>query len=75
MEQTYSTKPKCYIVKYAIKLDFSSTDNKAKYKVFIAELGLVIALRTKNLKICGDSRLVVHKLVVTCEYETNNEHE
>ena len=51
--------PDCFTVEYAIKLDFPTTNKEAEYEALIAGLGLARTLRVKNLKVCGDSKLVV----------------
>ena len=51
--------PDGFMFEYALKLDFSSTNNEAEYETLIDDLGLARAVRAKNLKVCGDSRLVV----------------
>ena len=58
-------------MEYAIKLDFSTTNNEAEYEALIAGFGLAKALRAKNLKIMGDSKLVISQ--VTGEYEARDE--
>ena len=47
------------MIEYAIKMDFPTTNNEAEYEALIAGLGLANAVRAKNLKICGDSRLII----------------
>lgn len=42
--------PDGFIIEYALKLDFPTTNNKAEYDVLIAGLGLAESLRVKNLK-------------------------
>ncbi|XP_074356014.1 uncharacterized protein LOC141695685 [Apium graveolens] len=51
--------PNGFIIEYALKLDFPTTNNEAEYEAFIVGLGLARAMRAKNLKVYGDSRLVV----------------
>ena len=63
--------PEGFIVEYAIKLDFPTTNNEAEYEALIAGFGLAKALRAKNLKIMGDSKLVISQ--VTGEYEAKDE--
>ncbi|XP_074376910.1 uncharacterized protein LOC141718428 [Apium graveolens] len=41
------------------KLDFPTMNNEAEYEALIADLGLARAMRAENLKVYGDSRLVV----------------
>ncbi|XP_074355941.1 uncharacterized protein LOC141695603 [Apium graveolens] len=47
------------MIEYDLKFDFLTTNNEAEYEALIPGLGLDRIVRTKNLKICGDSRLVV----------------
>ncbi|XP_074342468.1 uncharacterized protein LOC141680034 [Apium graveolens] len=56
---------------YALKLDFPNTNNEAEYEALIAGLGLAKAVRAKNLKVCGDSRLVVAQ--VNGEFEAKDD--
>ncbi|XP_074374767.1 uncharacterized protein LOC141715187 [Apium graveolens] len=52
-------------------LDFPTTNNEAEYEALIAALGLSRAVRAKNLKVCGDSRLVVAQ--VNGEFEAKDD--
>nr|XP_017227794.1 PREDICTED: uncharacterized protein LOC108203390 [Daucus carota subsp. sativus] len=63
--------PDGFTVVYAIKLDFPTTNNEAEYEALIAGLGLARTLRVKNLKVYGDSRLVVSQ--VNGEFEAREE--
>ncbi|XP_074324206.1 uncharacterized protein LOC141661120 [Apium graveolens] len=49
--------PDGFLIEYAMKLDFLTTNNEAEYEVLIDGLGLAGTLRVKNLKVCGDSQL------------------
>ena len=51
-----------FTVEYAIKPDFPTTNNEAEYEALIAGLGLARTLRVKNLKVRGDSKLVVFQV-------------
>ncbi|XP_074362454.1 uncharacterized protein LOC141702723 [Apium graveolens] len=51
--------PDGFMIEYALKLNFMTTNNEAEYEALIASLGLARVVRAKNLKICGDLRLVV----------------
>ncbi|XP_074356056.1 uncharacterized protein LOC141695731 [Apium graveolens] len=51
--------PEGFMIEYALKLYFPTTDNEAKYEALIARLGLARAVTAKSLKICRDSKLVV----------------
>ena len=63
--------PEGFIVEYAITLDFPTTNNEAEYEALIAGFGMTKALRAKNLKVMGDSKLVISQ--VTGEYEAKDE--
>ncbi|KAL8109953.1 hypothetical protein AgCh_025888 [Apium graveolens] len=54
-----------------MKLNFPATDNEAEYEALIVGLDLAGILRVKNLKVCGDSKLVVSQ--VKGEFEARNE--
>ena len=54
--------PDGFTVEYAIKLDFPTTNNEAEYDALIAGLRLARTLRVRNLKVCGDSKLVVFQV-------------
>ena len=43
------------ILKYAVRLQFSATNNEAKYEVLLTGLSLAKALRAKNLIVQADS--------------------
>ncbi|XP_074351430.1 uncharacterized protein LOC141690540 [Apium graveolens] len=51
-------------------LDFPTTNNEAEYEALITGLGLARVVRAENLKVCGDSRLVVAQ--VNGEFEDND---
>ncbi|XP_074374576.1 uncharacterized protein LOC141714985 [Apium graveolens] len=63
--------PDEFMIEYALKLDFPAINNEAEYEVLIAGLGLVRAVKAKNLKVCGDSRLVVAQ--VNGEFEAKDD--
>ncbi|XP_063938093.1 uncharacterized protein LOC135147954 [Daucus carota subsp. sativus] len=52
-------------------LDFPTTNNEAEYEALIAGLGLARTLRVRNLKVCGDSKLVVFQ--VNGEFEARED--
>ncbi|KAK1363787.1 hypothetical protein POM88_039348 [Heracleum sosnowskyi] len=60
-----------FLIEYALKLDFPTTNNEAEYEALIVGLGLDGVLRVKTLKVCGDSRLVVSQ--VNGEFEARDE--
>ncbi|XP_074342083.1 uncharacterized protein LOC141679491 [Apium graveolens] len=51
-----------FLTEYAMKLDFPTINNEAKYEALIAGLGLAGTLKVKNLKVCGDSKLVISRV-------------
>ena len=59
------------IFKYGVQLQFSATNNEAKYEVVLTNLRIAKALGTKNLKLKTDSKLVVGQ--TTNEYEMKEE--
>ncbi|XP_074378185.1 uncharacterized protein LOC141719712 [Apium graveolens] len=63
--------PNGFLIKYAMKLDFPTTNNEAEYEALIVGLGLVGTLGVKNLKVCGDSQLVISQ--VKGEFEARDE--
>ncbi|XP_074324003.1 uncharacterized protein LOC141660923 [Apium graveolens] len=63
--------PEGFMIEYALKLDFPTTNNEAEYEALTAGLGLTRAIRAKNLKVCGDSRLVVAQ--VNGEFEAKDD--
>ncbi|XP_074355754.1 uncharacterized protein LOC141695406 [Apium graveolens] len=46
--------PDRFLIKYAMKLDFPTTNNEAEYEALIASLGLARILRVKNSEVCQD---------------------
>ncbi|KAL8135308.1 hypothetical protein AgCh_010101 [Apium graveolens] len=66
-ELNYST-----IKKFVLALlDFLTTNNEAEYEALIVGLSLAGTLRVKNLKVCGDSKLVISQ--VKGEFEARDE--
>ncbi|XP_074355538.1 uncharacterized protein LOC141695170 [Apium graveolens] len=63
--------PEGFMIEYALKLDFPTTKNEAEYKALIAGLGLAQTVRAKNLKVRGDSRLMVTQ--VNGEFEAKDD--
>ncbi|KAL8099611.1 hypothetical protein AgCh_032031 [Apium graveolens] len=51
--------PDGFLIEYTMKLDFPTTNNEAEYEALIAGLGLAGTLRVKNLKVRGDSKLII----------------
>ena len=63
--------PEGFIVEYALKLEFPTMNNKAEYEALIIGIGLDKAMRVKNIKIRGDSRMIVSQL--NGDYEAKKE--
>ncbi|XP_074347278.1 uncharacterized protein LOC141686122 [Apium graveolens] len=59
------------MIEYALKLDFPTITSEVEYEALIAGLGLARAVGAKNLKICGDSRLIVAQ--VNGEFEAKDD--
>ncbi|XP_074383300.1 uncharacterized protein LOC141724898 [Apium graveolens] len=55
--------PDRFLIEYALKLDFPAMNNEGEYEALIAGLGLARAVRAKNLKRCGDSRLIIAQVI------------
>ena len=54
--------PDGFLIEYAMKLDFPTTNNEAEYEALIAGLGLAGILRVENLKVHGDSKLIISQI-------------
>ncbi|KAL8134680.1 hypothetical protein AgCh_009635 [Apium graveolens] len=63
--------PDGFLIEYAMKLDFPTTNNEAEYEALIAGLGLAGILRVKNLKVRGDSKLIISQ--VQGEFEARDD--
>ena len=46
-------------LKYAVRLQFPATNNKAEYKALLTGLSLAKALRAKSLIVQADSQLII----------------
>ncbi|XP_074341794.1 uncharacterized protein LOC141679166 [Apium graveolens] len=51
-----------FLIEYSMKLYFPIINNEAEYKTLIAGFSLAGTLRVKNLKFCGQSKLVVSQV-------------
>ena len=51
--------PKGETLKYAVRLQFTATNNEAKYEALITELSLAKALGARNLIIQANSQLII----------------
>ncbi|KAL8105088.1 hypothetical protein AgCh_029034 [Apium graveolens] len=60
-----------FLIEYAMKLDFPTTNNEAEYEALIAGLGLAGTLRVKNLRVHGDSKLIISQ--VKGEFEAKDD--
>ena len=63
--------PEGEILKYAVRLQFSATNNEAKYEALLTRLSLAKALRAKNLIVQADSQLIIGQ--VKGNYEAKEE--
>jgi len=53
------TNPEGEEFRYAIKLDFITTNNEAKYEVVLAKLSIVREINATNVEVRSDSQVVV----------------
>ena len=60
------------LIEQVIRLNFSTSNNEAEYKVVLAGLDLFLMLTTTKLAIRNDSQLIVGQ--TQREYKTKNEH-
>ena len=58
-------------MKYAVRLQFSATNNEAKYEALLTGLSLAKALGAKNLIVYADSQLIIGQ--VKGDYEAKEE--
>ena len=58
-------------LKYAVRLQFPTTNNEAEYEALLIVLSLVEALGAKNLFIQADSQLIIGQ--VKGDYEAKEE--
>ena len=49
-------------IRYAIKLQYNTTNNAAEYEVLLTGLKLAIEVRAEHLKVYSDSQLVVNQV-------------
>jgi ribonuclease HI len=63
--------PECDVLKYAIQLEFSATNNITEYEGLVNGLRLAKDLGIRRLLIRGDSQLVAKQ--VQKEYDCNND--
>ena len=63
--------PEKVIVEKSLRLDFSATNNEAKYEAMLMGIAMVQRLGGKSVKVFSDSRLVVGQ--VKGEFEAKDE--
>ena len=63
--------PKKETLKYAVRLQFPTTNNEAKYEALLTGLSLAKALGVKNLIVQVDSQLIIGQ--VKGDYEAKEE--
>ena len=63
--------PEKVIVEKSLRLDFSATNNKAKYETLLMGIAMVQKMGGKSVKVFSDSRLVVGQ--VKGEFEAKDE--
>ena len=63
--------PKKVIVEKSLRLDFSATNNEAKYEALLMGIAMVQKMGGKSVKVFSDSRLVVGQ--VKGEFEAKDE--
>ena len=63
--------PKKVIVEKSLRLDFSATNNEAKYEAMLMGIAMVQRMGGKSVKVFSDSRLVVGQ--VKGEFEAKDE--
>ena len=63
--------PEKVIVEKSLRLDFSATNNKAKYETLLMGIAMVQRMGGKSIKVFSDSRLVVGQ--VKREFEVKDE--
>ena len=63
--------PKKVIVEKSLRLDFSATNNEAKYEALLMGMAMTQRMGGKSIKVFSDSRLVVNQ--VKGEFEVKDE--
>jgi ribonuclease HI len=66
------TNPEGMEFTYALRFEFTATNNEAEYEALLAGLRIAIQMGVRNLEANVDSRLVANH--VLGEYEANDEH-
>ncbi|XP_043705383.1 uncharacterized protein LOC122655236 [Telopea speciosissima] len=61
------TSPRGFLVQYALRFEFQTTNNGAEYEALIARLKLAQSLMVRNIAVHSDSQLIVNQ--VKGEYE------
>ena len=63
--------PEKVVIEKSLRLDFSATNNEAKYEAFLEGMAMVQRMGGRSIKIFSDSRLVVGQ--VRGEFEAKDE--
>ena len=63
--------PEKVVIEKSLRLDFSTTNNKAEYKTLLEGMAIVQRMEGKSIKLFSDSRLVVGQ--VKGEFEVKDE--
>ena len=63
--------PEKVVIEKSLRLDFSATNNEAKYEALLVGIAMVQRMGGKSIKLLSDSRLVVDQ--VRGEYEAKDE--
>ena len=63
--------PEKVIIETSLRLDFSATNNEAKYETLLVGMAMVQRMGGKSIKLFSDSRLVVDQ--VRGEFEAKDE--
>ncbi len=63
--------PECHLLKHAVRLQYSTTNNEAEYEALLIGLCVAKALGATTLKVQSDSQLVVGQ--VNGEFEAKED--
>lgn len=55
------------LIKYALRFDFSATNNVVKYEAFVLELQLALEVEVPSLMVYSDSQLIVKQYNKECK--------
>ena len=59
--------PEKVVIEKSLRLDFSATNNEAKYEALLVGMAMVQRMGGKSIKLFSDSRLVVGQVRGECE--------